>query len=460
MYIGRVKSKNMSLFKKLFGGGEAETTAPTGQTPPRQQSSNRINFGRFTDCNKTREQLDFWSKSLDHFKNKRYADSFEALMHYIGDKQVNNVSVSRNGDRVDFELIQGSKIVKGYGDNKDFRAEAAIVTMKDKSVPVMRKLMTLNYGLMYSKFALKDDTLCMKFTSHALDASPNKIYYGLKELAKKADQQDDLLMQEFSSLEEIDTHNIIELSPELKELRYSTLIKYINDTLGYINSLDRNSMSGGIAFLLLNLTYSIDFLFVPQGKITESLERIQSLFFAKTNDSTADRNDKIISEFQRIANQPKEEVLEGLYDVKSTFAMANPAAHKTVMDFMFKEREKMNWYRDNNYPKIVEAVYGYMITYAYFNYGMVYPITDLLNLCMHVLHNEYYVKSGSSLQIVEVHDKLNSANLVKEINHIVQKCKAEYPHMMINTSALNFNDKVSFIDSLILQMDRMNLTKK
>ena len=451
----------MSIFKKIFGGGETEQS-PSGVTPtsaPVKSNANYIKFGRFTDCNKNKEQLANWNKALDHFKNKNYVDSFESLLNYITDKSVGNLKITRNGDRVDFELIQGSKIIKGYGDNADFRAEASIVTMAESSVPVMRKLMSLNYALMYTKFALKDSTLCMKFTSHALDASPNKIYFALKELAKKADQQDDLLVQEFSSLQEIDTHNIIELSVEERELRYNTLIEKIKETKDYINTLDSNSMSGGIAFLLLNLTYTLDYLFVPQGYVTDCLEKIQSMFFAKNNLSTAERNVKILDEYDNILNKPKEAICEGLYDVKATFAIANPANQKTVMDFMFKEREKMGWYRDNNYPKIVEAVYGYMITYSYFNYGMVYPMTDLLNLCMHTLHNKYYKESGSSLNIIDQNGALIGKNLTNEINRIIGNCKAEYPHVMINTGALNFSNKTAFIDSLILQMDKMNLTK-
>ena len=455
----------MSLFKKLFGGEGGATTnsgnaAGTATGTSSASSNSALKFGRYTDCNKNKIQLDYWDKSLSDFREKRYVDSFESLLNYILDRSEGNVEITRNGDRVEFELIQGSKIVKGYGDRKDFKAEVALVTMEQPSIPVMRKLMSLNYGLMYSKFALTGTTLCMKFTSHAIDASPNKLYFGLKELAKKADQQDDLLIEEFSSLKEIETHNIIELSPEMKELRYNTLIGLINDTKNYINTLDKNSFSGGIAFMLLNLTYTIDYLIVPQGSITDSLERIQKMFFAKNDLNTTERNDKILAEFDAIVNKPKEAVMEGLYDVKATFAIANPSSHKSVMDFMFKEREKVGWYRDNNYPKVVEAVYGYMISYSYFDFGMVYPITDLLNLCMHILHNDYYTKSGSTLQVVDANGALNSANITKEINRIVQNCKAEYPHMMINTAALNYSSKANFIDALILQMDKMNLQKK
>ena len=168
----------MSFFKKIFGGEESQGLAETAQSSG-GGSHKAIKFGRYTDCNKTKEQVKYWNESVDKFKAKAYVDSFEAFMHYLRDVEVDNVHVSREGDVVSFEVIQGSKIIRGQGDADKFWAEANIVKMDSSSLPVMRKLMSLNYTLRYSKFALKDNILCMKFSSHAIDASPNKLYDAL-----------------------------------------------------------------------------------------------------------------------------------------------------------------------------------------------------------------------------------------------------------------------------------------
>ena len=57
----------------------------------------------------------------------------------------------------------------------------------------------------------------MRFDSDIETANPNKLYYGLKELSTKGDKQDDLLVQDFTSLQTIDTEHIIEVPPEEKE---------------------------------------------------------------------------------------------------------------------------------------------------------------------------------------------------------------------------------------------------
>ena len=339
-----------------------------------------------------------------------------------------------------------------------FYAEASIVIMEEHSMPVMRKLMSINYGLNYSKFALKDDTLVLKFSSHTLDASPGKLYDALKELARKADQQDDLLMQEFSSLKEIDTDSVIALPEGLQTAKYDYLIKMINEVKEEITKHDASAMSGGIAFLLLNLTYKIDYLISPHGELTDALERIQRMFFAQNNKSTLERNTDIMAEYDKIVNTPKEKICEGIYDVKATFAMANPATHKAVMDMMFKEREKVGWYRDNGYPQVVEAVYSYMISYAYFNFGMVYPVTGILNVAMAAMNPDFYEACGSTPRLNNG-GTLDGAKIAGEINNIVKGAKADYPNIAFNTGALNYTSIPLFIDSLVLGIDKLNLSK-
>lgn len=447
----------MSLFKKLFGaeeGGQATAAASTSA----QTSSGIVEFGRYTDINKNKNQVDAWKKANDFFKEKNYVDAYEQFLIYLRDDAVDNVKITRQSDSVDFEIIQGSKVIRGNGNKECFYAEASIVIMDEPSIPVMRKLMSLNYVLRYSKFALKDNVVCMKFSSHSLDASPGKLYDALKELARKADQQDDLLTQEFSSLKEIDTDTIIQLPENIKNAKYDYLIKLIKDCKEEIAKHDQAYMSGGIAFLLLNLTYEIDYLITPQGSLTDSLEKIQQMFFAKNNKSTQERNNDILAEYDKILNTPKEKLMEGIYEVNATFAVCNPAAHKTVMDMMFKEREKVGWYRDNNYPQMVEAIYSYMISYAFFNYGMVYPVSRILNLGMCVMNPDYYEACGSSPRLIN-NGVLDNQKIVNEINGIIAAARADYPNIAFNTATLNFTSIPLFLDSLILELDRINLSK-
>src|SRR5205823_12496594 len=128
------------------------------------------------------------------------------------------VIYERNGTDGKFELFQGSKIVRGEYNDQFLKAEVTLARMPKPSTPVMRRLLEMNFNLFYSRFAMDNDRLNMRFDSDMSTATPNKLYYGLKELATKADKQDDLLVQNFSVLEKADIEHVEPL-PERSEER-------------------------------------------------------------------------------------------------------------------------------------------------------------------------------------------------------------------------------------------------
>ena len=96
---------------------------------------------------------------------------------------------------------------------------AALAIMETPGTAIMRRLLDLNFSLMYTCCALTErQTLCMAFDTDVETASPNKLYYGLKELATKADKQDDLLVQDFTSLTPLDVEHIEAIPDEEKEV--------------------------------------------------------------------------------------------------------------------------------------------------------------------------------------------------------------------------------------------------
>ncbi len=452
----------MSLLKRLFGSGNAPTPDTPLQSTPKDlgHQTQSFVFGRYTDCNKTAQQLGHWNEAILAFNQQSYLDSFEHFLRYVRDDKVNNLTINRSANQLSFELIQGSQRVKGEADQDHFRAEAWLVEMPTPSIPVMRKVMNLNYGLNYSKFGLKGTTLCMKFSTSAIDASPNKLYAGLSELAKKADQQDDLLLSEFSSLKELDAQHLPPLPTKNKEIKYAYLLELIRGTRAEVDRYDRQQMAGGISFLLLDLTYKIDYLICPQGVITNELEKIQHIFFETGEATTMDRNTRIIAAYDALLQFSEAKLMEGLYDVKSTFGIAKATAHKTVMDMMFQEREKVKWYRDNGYSLIVDSIYSYMVSYSFFNYGMVFPVTDLLNIVMHIFNPQYYARMGDSNRYVSGTGQLDSKAISNSINEIVKNARLNgYPYVALDVNALRFDSRSVFVDTLIVALDKIDLRK-
>lgn len=221
-------------------------------------SGSSIQFGRYTDRNKTPEQLKFWDDSLELFKQKKYLDSFWNFINYVRDTELNNVKFNKSADKIEFEIIQGSKIVKGFADNTEIFAEADIATFENKPhVAVMRKLLSVNYDLFFCKFALRDNTFILRFSSSLQDSPPEALYPSLKEVANQSDKYDEVLTGEFSFLKPVNVNHIQALPDNEKEIKYNYLVESVTASMKRMNELPEHDFAGARSFLLLQLTFKI-----------------------------------------------------------------------------------------------------------------------------------------------------------------------------------------------------------
>ncbi|HSU28707.1 MAG TPA: hypothetical protein VLJ68_10020, partial [Chitinophagaceae bacterium] len=239
------------MFDKLFGKGKKKEEAATTSVIP---------FGRYSDNNKPPAKVNRWTEAENLFREKKYEVSLDAFFDYLGDDSTRNVVYERNEAEGRFELFQGSKIVRGRFDKENIHAEVTLAKMPQPSVPVMRRLLEMNFSLYYSRFALDNDRICMRFDTRLDTANPSKLYYGLKELATRGDKQDDLLVQDFSTLQTTGNEHIADINVAEKEIKYSYFQQWIKQTLDLVATLDADKFSGGIAYILLGLAYRIDYL--------------------------------------------------------------------------------------------------------------------------------------------------------------------------------------------------------
>ncbi len=259
-----------------------------------------IRFGRYSDNNKPTHKVDGWNEADRLFKEKNIPGSIAAFFDYLRDEVEDNVKHDQKGASGTFTLYQGSKIIRGFYDEKMLEAEVALAQMPQPSVPVMRRLLEMNFLLYYTRYTLNADKLTMMFDSDIATANPSKLYYGLKELATKADKQDDLLLQDFTTLSPIDTEHIIAIPDSEKEIKFRYMQKWIGETLELVQTIDADKYSGGIAYLLLALAYRIDFLLVPEGKLLLEIEKIVDLYFKKDDRPVTEKNSDMLDEFVKM----------------------------------------------------------------------------------------------------------------------------------------------------------------
>ncbi len=438
------------MLDRLFGWGKRK-----------EEPDPQINFGRYSDNNKPNEKVTRWNDADALFKEKKYADSFSAFFEYLKDDAAQNVIHERNGNEGRFQLYQGSKIVRGSYNNERLQAEATLAKMPQPSVPVMRRLLEMNFNLYYGRFALDSDRLCMRFDSSLQGANPNKLYYGLKELATKADKQDDLLVQDFTILQTMDADHITDTPVAEKEVKYQYWQKWIKEGLDYISSLDADKFSGGIAYLLLALAFRIDYLITPEGKLMNELEKVVEIYFRKDERPAQEKNRDMIVGYNKLLAKTKEEIFPYLFTSKYTFAITTPQVYKTITESIQNSNQNVTWYKDNNYLLIAEKIVEYGVSYCQYSYSLARPITELYHLFMMINYSDYFVALGFREKYYDmVTRQFNPAAIAEHIKEVQDKWKSKFPNLAFKSENLRYDSLFSFNWSFTNELLLLNLDNK
>jgi hypothetical protein len=441
----------MGFFDRLFGSSSERTPQPD------------IKFGRYSDSYKQAVNYNAWDAALEKFENEEYLESYQAFFRYLRDEEEDNVKYWEDNGGIRFELYQGSKKITGFADAAKIKAEAKIARTQALNVGFMRRLIEKNFSLKYSRFGLDPEhNITIVFDTYTLDGSPYKLYYALKELATNADKQDDLLLDEFLMLEPVDTSHLVELPPAEKEVKYHFIVGRINEVLNEVENGDLNSdqYPGGIAYLLLDLIYRLDFLIKPEGYMMETLERVHRLYFSKDGKSTAQKNQMLIRELRKLADRPKEEFFKEMYRVTSTFGITTPVNHDRVVSFIDGELHNMDWYWENGHLAVALAIPGYIVGYCMFNYAIPKPDRDLMQLYFQVTEPAYFRDLGFTVDYRDPETgDLNRRAIKRAVDAIVEDNKDSYPRLSPATGSLDFQSLPAFAKSFLLMIRNMEVTK-
>lgn len=416
-----------------------------GWSRKKEAADPEISFGRYSDNNKTVAKIARWTEAEKLFRENKKTECLDAFFDYLMDDAQQNVVHQRNGESGSFELYQGSKIVRGTYNDAHLSAEVTLARMPRPTVPVMRRLLEMNFNLYYSRYALNNDRLFMRFDSDLSTATPNKLYYGLRELATKADKQDDLLVQNFASLEAVDTNHVSHLSEQEKEVRYQFLQKWVKDTLEYISSLDADKLSGGISYLLLTLAYRLDYLITPEGPLMNEIEAISDIYFKKDNRPVAEKNGFMVEAFHKLQSKTREQVFPFLFRSKNTFSIVTPQNYKTIVESIKGAHQNYSWYKENNYPFIAMKIAEYGVSYSQYSYSLPKPLTGLFRLFMNINYNDYFKALGFATTYYDTEKKeVRKDEVVEEIEEIINTWRTKYPRLQFNVEALRFDSLLNF----------------
>lgn len=442
----------MSFFERWFGQNGDESEQPN------------IRFGRYSDSYKDAPCYDAWDRSLSAFEDGKYLDSFQAFFFFLRDEDEHNVRWEAIEHGLSFELLQGSKRIVGWATRFQLRAEARVARLGESRPELLRRLVEQNYSLKFSRYALDPDNhITVVFDTEADSASPYKIYYALKELATQADKQDDLLLEEFGQLEAVDSSHLQPL-PELEaKVKHRFIVSSIRETLRELDEgpLNTETYPGGAAYLLLALIYKIDYLVKPEGYTMETLERIHRRYFSKDNKKTIhQKNQMLVDELRQLLARSEKDYNREMYRVMTTFGITVPTTHDRLVHLIEGELHHMDWYQDNGYECIAQAIPGYLVGYALFNYALPQPDRDFLHLYYRVTEPAYFRALGFAPDYRDPDTgRLDRRVIRKAIDGITRKHRAQFPRLRPAASGLVFDNLIDFSRSFLLMINQLDLTK-
>ena len=441
----------MGLFNRLFGSPVEEVPQPD------------IRFGRYSDSYKEAANYDAWDFALEAFEGENYLECYRQFFRYLRDEVEDNVRYWEETGGIRFEIYQGSVKLMGFANEKKLRAEARVVKTEALNVSFMRRLLEQNYELKYSRFALDDeDNITIVFDAYSLDGSPYKLYYALKELATRADKQDDLLLDEFRSLQAVDNDHLEDLPESEKEAKYNFLIKEISNVIGEIEGgrLNKDQYPGGIAYILLSAIYKLDFLIIPEGYMMETLERIHRVYFNQDGKSTIQKNQVLCKELRKLIQRPKDDFFKEMYRVKSTFGITTPVNHDRIVSFIDSDLNNMDWYKDNGYHQIALSIPMYIVGYCLFNYAVPQAIRDFFLFYYQVVECDYFKSLGFSINHYDSETKkLDKRAIKRGVEKIAERNRHKFPKLNPVTSTLNFDSLIDFAKSYLIMIRNMDMTK-
>jgi hypothetical protein len=441
----------MGLLDRLFGIGVEEEEQPS------------ISFGRYTDSYKPPSRYDAWDEAQDLFEREQFLESYKRFFKYLRDEAEDNVRCQEVQGGLQFELYQGSKKITGRATPYKVRVEAKVVKAEEFNVGIMRRLLEHNFNLKYSRFALDEaGNINLLFDTYTLDGSPYKLYYALREVAIKADKQDDLLIEEFRQLTPIENTHLEELPASEKQTKYLYLKEKIEEVLHEMQHgrLDHNQYASSYGYLLLDLIFKLDYLIKPEGFMMETLEHLHRRYYENDGKKTAAKNEALCQGLKELAERPAEDYYREMYRGRSTFGITHTVSHDRVVALIDAELFHMDWYMEHGYYKIALAIPGYIVGFCLFNYAVPKPVRDLFHLYYQIVENDYFRKLGFSHQFYDaLSGKFDKRGIRRAIFRILDRNKAYFPRLSFPTGSLEYDSLPAFARSYLRIIRELNMSK-
>lgn len=441
----------MALWKRIFDRGS------------QPEVITRFKPGRFSDAHKPQENYKSWNESMICFEIEDYRDSITHFLEYLREGDGTNIDVVSHHKHLKFSIKQGSNTIFGRMTGDRMFAFAVLVEAHEYSDVLLGRLLEKNYHLDFCRYALDDkNRLVLVFDSYVQDANPYKLYFGLKELAIHADKMDDLILSEFHLNESNGTPASGSTENRVAKIKsdffYRKLrkLKYDIDE-GYLSEVNDNA---AVIYAVLSVFYKLDYLLTPHGHSVEIIECAHKSYYADQTLAVEQRLAHLIDALDQLLHIPPEKLRSEWYDVTYTFGITPP-----IDLYMFKPKVsgdlgRIDWYISQNRFDEAGSIIEYVIGYLFFDYSLDPLLNDLLAMYYRISEASLYSEMGEENRLLSKTGKLNSGNIKKAFEKIIEAHEDHYDNTRIKLDVLKFGSIYHFGQSLLHMLSNSSFTTK
>jgi hypothetical protein len=425
-----------------------------------KKTEKHYTFGRGINADIPKQEEELFDLSYTEFEKKNILQAYEYFFlsqeNFCNDTSNNNIILTKQNEKLLFEIFQGSALIHGYVTAEHLYAEAILVKAKDASVALKRYLLERNYQLTYANYFIEDAYIKMKLYHDNITMNPHKVFFPIRELALNADFDKEYIRYEFSDTPLEDIEHLEPLSLEELHVKYDAMMQWFTELENKIATFPSNDNAGMKAFAYLNILFQIDYLIVPKYNIYQKLSKKVQEYFSEEDLTTEAKNEELKEYIDELHAMNFEDFTQAFYKAKYTFNPSDRTPQEEINNFISESMLKIRWYKNNRYNQIIPTIYKYIAFYILYNYG-VHPLTrSLLHLLVQIQNQAYFAALGYPLLYNEKENTFSKRTIISKVEDIITPYQSRFKELKLFGSDLNFTSLNEFSNSFYTQIKHLN----
>jgi hypothetical protein len=161
-----------------------------------------------------------------------------------------------------------------------------------------------------------------------------------------------------------------------------------------------------------------------------------------------------VREFEKISFDEFTFLASEIYEVSSTFGI--PEGHQRLVEIIDAQINDFDWYCDNNFPVIAQAICGYTIGYSLYSFALPDPTKALLKLYYSITENQLFQALHFKDVYVSSDQKFNKSKITSAIKEIIKHNEEKYGKISVDLSVLKFENTCAFCKSYLSLLKTIN----